>query len=219
MKKSWGIYKKTLKTKRGLVWLILAAVLSFAGIGVAYALNTHEISKENDLKSRGVSVEVVEVCPDKTITLDEEKTKEVAFKNVGSSPVFLRMAWSETWEHEGAWLQDDGSRCEKNWTADFENDWILIDGWYYYKKVLPAGATTENVLESVKFPIDLDEEYSTGAYSLDFLAEVVQLSDEAAVNTLATQTVFGKKATVAIISTESGAVTAGTVAWSDVEES
>ena len=58
------------------------------------------------------------------------------------------------------------------------------DGWYYYKKVLPAGSTTENFMESVDFSkINTLEEalkstYTNAEYEIHFQAEVVQASDE-----------------------------------------
>lgn len=209
--------KKTKHSKRP-VWLLLliSAVLMYAGIGWVYAWNMHQTSQENMLQSRKTSVEIVEVCPDKTIEMDASRTKEVSFINTGTSAVFLRIAYSETWTNGGVWLQDDGTLVTKNWTSSWTGgvDWIDGgDGWYYYTKVLPAGGSTADILSSITFTSILDYEYEEGTYTLDFIAEVVQLSNEASVNTATTQTVFGRAATVSNTTIVNGAVTSGTIAW------
>jgi len=78
------------------------------------------------------------------------------------------------------------------------------DGWYYYKKVLLPGKTTEEgeILKRVGFPESLPSGYDVANYRLFFKAEVVQCSD--GVNTLnsedvnagATKELFGRRAKV-----------------------
>jgi len=210
--------RKTKQKKRGFLRRIVLG-LSVAGMvaaigGFAYAASLHSVQQTNILQSRDVSVKIDENFPDPTITPGETKTKAVAFTNTSSAPVFLRVSYAETWTNGGQWLPDDGSHAVKNWTPAWNADWVDGgDGWYYYKKVLAAGASTGDILSSVTFPPGLASPYADGQYSLSFTAEAVQLSDETLVNTQATQTVFGKTATVTITSTGNGAVTAGTVSW------
>ena len=65
-----------------------------------------------------------------------------------------------------------------------ENWELGEDGWYYYKKVLPAGSMTEDFMEKVDFSNieNLDESlkttYKNADYEIHFQAEVVQASDE-----------------------------------------
>jgi hypothetical protein len=193
------------RTRKSAVWLILTVLLCFAVISVAYAMNMHGVSQQNHLQSRNTGIEIVKDFAGSTVLLD--------FVNTGSSPVFLRITYLETWENGGAWLQDDGMYCIKNWTDNFFDDWILIDGWYYYKKVLPAGGNTGNILNSIEFPGSLVPEYSESSYTLDFLAEAVQLSSETAVNAQATLAVFNRTAAVTVKSTQNGMVTSGYIDW------
>ena len=203
------------KRRRLIIGLTALLLVSAIGIGAVYAWNMHEASQENILQSHDTIVRINETFPDKTITPGGTKTKQASFSNTGSSPVFVRVAYSEMWTNGTAWLEDDGTHATKNWTAAWASDWWDGgDGFYYYKKVLAAGGSTGNILNSVTFPAALEAEYANGQYDLNFLVEAVQLSDEAAVNTDATQKVFGKTATVTITNTSNGAVTAGTVSWS-----
>ncbi|MCL1895351.1 MAG: hypothetical protein FWG03_02255 [Clostridiales bacterium] len=207
---------RTMRSSRsfGIGLLLVAAVLC-TGIGATYGLSMHEASQENVLMSRTTSVEINEVFPDDSIEAGAIRAKEVSFTNTGTSAVFLRVAFAECWEDGGVWLQDDGTLCIKGWTPAWTTDWIDGgDGWHYYTKVLPAGGSTGDILSSVTFSAGLPPEYLESVYTLDFVAEAVQLSNEAVVNMGATQAVFGREAAVTITSTVHGAVTAGTVAWS-----
>jgi len=201
------------RTRKFAAWFILKALLYFAAIVGTFALNMQRVSQQNYLQSRNTGIQIKKNFPDDTISAGSVNTKEVAFINTGSSSVFLRIAYLETWENGGTWLQDDGTHCVKNWSNSFTDDWVFIDGWYYYKKVLPAGGTTGNILNSIEFPGDLDPDYSEGSYTLDFLAEAVQLSNEAAVNDQAVMTVFDRVASVTITSEKNGAVTSGYIDW------
>jgi hypothetical protein len=171
------------------------------------------VSQHSYPQSHQFGLRIDEVFPDNTISPGSTLTKEISFTNIGSAPLFLRISYVETWENGEEWLEDDGANCTKNWTSAFASEWDFKDGWYYYKKVLPAGVNTGNILESISFPSELPKEYLEGAYSLDFMVEALQLSNEADVNTQATQEIFGKTATVAIILEKNGAVMEGTVAW------
>ena len=79
-----------------------------------------------------------------------------------------------------------------------ENWELREDGWYYYKKVLPAGSTTENFMEKVDFSnIESLEEslkntYKEAEYEIHFQAEAVQASDEWKVSEDAAAALFDK---------------------------
>lgn len=79
------------------------------------------------------------------------------------------------------------------------------DGWWYYKKVLPAkGGSAANmtgyILQSVDFSnVDsiadaaLKEKYKSASYDLHFVIETVQASDEWQVSLDAIQALFGRQ--------------------------
>ncbi len=196
-----------------IVAILLLVVVGIFGTAGTLAWNSHNLEVINDLKSRTVSVEINETCPDKTVTPESTKTKQVKFKNTGSDAAFVRMAFSENWQTADELISGD-TAVAKNWASDFATKWVQMDdGWYYYKKVLPAGADTGAVLESITFPAAAN--VPDGAdYSLYFQVETLQVSDEADVNTQATQEVFGKTGVVSNAAIENGAVISGDVAWS-----
>ena len=219
--KKGGHTMKTEKSRHNRLAGALTAlmVMSLMCAGFVYAWNVHEASQRNNLVSHTTHISIDEIfAEDPMIIAGETVQKEVRFKNEGSSPVFLRVAYVETFEivlGAGEWLADDaqGTNATKNWTDAWTGDWVHIDSWYYYKKVLPAGGATDLIMESVSFSTNLDPKYADANYEIDFIAEAVQLSDEAEVNANATQIVFGKTATVTNAVTNNGAVISGIVVW------
>jgi len=214
--------KKDMPRKlRKLWWLVglIAAVVAVGGTGMVYAYIKQQTELENYLQSHQTGIEIEENFPIANVRADVTATKQVRFRNTGSSPVLLRVAYSEHWQDNWmsrvVWHPDPGNIATKNWTAAWTSEWDYKDGWYYYKKVLPAGAATDRILESITmadYPI-MRAPYTTSNYDLSFIAEAVQLSDELLVNNQASDSVFGRRATVTIETTSNGAVTSGSVAW------
>ena len=113
--------------------------------------------------------------------------KDFAVKNSGDVPMVVRVSFQETWEKNGVtyktidttkkeevhgeannkfesvWQENatdglteaDDSVVEK--TLNLGEDWVYRDGYYYYTKTLPAGATTEtDLLDAVTLSKDAD---------------------------------------------------------------
>ncbi|MDY5485105.1 MAG: hypothetical protein SPF91_13230 [Clostridium sp.] len=184
-----------------------AALIAAAAIGTTFAWKQWDLSVTNRLQAHTTEVDVQE-------EFDGNKKENVAFKNDGSSSVFLRVAYSEYWEKgEGNdrkilpnTMKDDSgaeiSAAEKVWSENWKNSekWIhCSDGWSYYKTSLSPGESTPVILISAQpRTSDLPEEYQGANYHLYFKAEVVQCSDESntlnsdEVNRAAINEVFGK---------------------------
>lgn len=180
--------------------------------GTTLAIWHQNIQKTNNLKADSMKATVTEKytpsTPDSTVT------KEVSFKNDGTTDAFLRVAYVENWQKEDAegnsvLLSNKANGTEvavKNWTKSFSDYWQDgKDGWFYYKYVLQSGESTEKILNSVTFPDYRQEAYKSYAdadYSLYFKVEMLQASTGDAtlnkdkVNEEASKTVFGKSATV-----------------------
>lgn len=190
-------WMKALKTKAILPAVVLLAA---AAIGTTFAWQTWQAGITNELNAHQTDIEVKE-------EFTPYEKKKVWFKNTGTSCVFLRVSYVETWKKDGLLLSNEaGDRevAEKLWTPAWgdPNLWEPgDDGWYYYKKVLKAGAETDSVLENVVFE-HLPEEYQNAEYGLYFQAEAVQCSDgsstlnSAEVNRRATRELFGREAMV-----------------------
>lgn len=198
------------KTKKKL-WMILG-LSALIVAGTTLAIWHQNIQKTNNLKADSMKAMVTEKytpsTPDSTVT------KEVSFKNDGTTDAFLRVAYVENWQKEDAegnsvLLSNKANGTEvavKNWTKSFSDYWQDgKDGWFYYKYVLQSGESTEKILNSVTFPDYRQEAYKSYAdadYSLYFKVEMLQASTGDAtlnkdkVNEEASKTVFGKSATV-----------------------
>lgn len=192
----------------GMLALLLIGV---AGFGAAWAWNTHRAQQVNQLESRTVSVAVAEEFPSNRVEKGTTKKKTVTVQNTGNAAAFVRVSYAEYWTTATEQLAG-ATNVKQNWTSDWTSDFERHDdGWYYYKKVLPANGSVQ-VLESVTFPNSVT---AGASYHLDFQVETVQVSDEPAVNADATKKLFGPVAAVADMTTSYGAVTGGTVTWVD----
>ena len=191
----------------GILALILIGAASF---GAVWAWNTHTATQDNQLESRTVSATIQEDFPNTTVTAGDTKTKSVTVENTGTAAAFVRVCVAEYWTTDKEQLIG-ATGVTKNWSTAWNDDFTLYDGWYYYKKVLPAGGSVQ-VLDSVTFPASVP---NGASYHLDFQVETVQVSSDNAVNTNATKTLFGRTGTVGGMTTLHGAVTDGNVTWTN----
>lgn len=186
------------------------AVLSV--IGITFAVWHQGIQHTNHLEADTIKAEIVEnYTPSKPV---DTVTKEVSFKNAGTTDVFVRIAYIESWEkkdknNDPILLSNQVNGKDvttKNWAEHFTSKWYDGgDGWFYYRQILPAGQSTEEILNSVTFPDDTQgayQGYGDADYSLYFKVEMLQAStgdatlNKDTVNQEASQTVFGKSAMV-----------------------
>ncbi|MGU8456276.1 BsaA family SipW-dependent biofilm matrix protein [Clostridium perfringens] len=196
-----------MKSIKNNLWAVLGLSVMFV-IGTTLAIWYQSIQHTNHLGADTIKADVIENYtpsePDGTVT------KKVSFKNSGSTDVFVRVAYVETWEKEDQNNEkvilnnklNETDIATKNWTNDFYTDWSDGgDGWLYYNYILKAGESTQEILNSVTFPDYAQAEYKNygdAEYSLYFKVEMLQASTGDAtlnrdeVNTEASQTVFGK---------------------------
>lgn len=183
------------KHKKKLIGLASLAVLLI--IGVTYAWQKWEVDLQNVLTPHNTGVTV-----DETFTpgnAEGSVTKKVRFTNNGTSNVFLRITFAETWKKGEEILPNQEGIANKQWTGFFGNDnWVKgSDGWYYYKKVLPPKSSTSDILDSVIFDYSSYPEYREASYELYFQAEICQASTQSTaqnyneVNEKATKALFG----------------------------
>lgn len=184
-------------------------------MGSSFAFWSGKIEHTNVLQADKINAKITETFDSDAAEPSGTVQKEVAFKNNSSNASFLRVSYGETWEtteNGKTFLLNNQVNgvdvAEKKWLNGFaENSDLWTkddDGWYYYNRVLKPGAETEKILESVTFPDHSGdyEEYKGADYQLYFRMELLQVSDSqstlnsAEVNQKASQTVFGKTATV-----------------------
>lgn len=195
------------KIKKKAILPVAAFLVAAATIGTTFAWQQWDLSVTNNLRSHTTEVTIIEKGKEDGPFDPEKGYKQVSFTNTGSSSVFLRVSYSEYWVSKEKLPDDAGPNEDPHWgdeqnptyllsnvtningqvvpfakpvwTSEWETDWYAAgDGWYYYKKILPAGGHTDNILERVGFDLDnLPNEYKNANYRLFFKAEVVQCSD------------------------------------------
>lgn len=198
------------RVRYAIIGIFALLLIGAAGFGAVWAWNTQRVQQENQLQSQTVSSAVQETFPNSQVKAGETKTKAASVKNTGSAAAFVRVAVAEYWTTDTEQLIGD-TGVTQNWSSDWKNNFEYHDGWYYYKKVLPANESVQ-VLNSVTFPASVPDGAS---YHLDFQIETVQASDETAVNTDATKTLFNRTGTISNMTTAHGAVTGGSVTWTN----
>lgn len=185
-------------------------IMAFLVIGISYAYWSSGLSHQNVLKADTVAGTIEEKF-DSGSRPEGNVTKEVSFRNNGSSAAFLRVSYVESWERESQGekimisnIVNGREVAEKKWTDDYAESWIRgDDGWLYYNKLLKPGSSTKPILEAVVFPVNYTgelEAYAEADYYLYFRMELLQASDSAFtlnssdVNSKASLEVFGKEA-------------------------
>ena len=183
--------------------LILAAAAALLSFGITWAYYSDIIVLANPFAtSHSGAAMVEEFNPDSSFLPGETVIKKVAFQNTGEMDIFLRVevppeeAWYAKGEKEplgGAYTTD---AVIKNWTAvwpkggdaAFTDDWSQVftdaDGtkYRYYRHILPAGETTEDILDSITLSTEVsndrhDIDYSDKIYKLTFNAEAVPVEE------------------------------------------
>lgn len=199
------------RAKKNMVKLTGIALLTAltAGIGGTAAVIRHQVNMRNEIATPTVEVSVKEDLEGELTGGD--KPKEVKFTNNGTADIFLRVSYAESWKLDAGGgteellnnYDEEGQIpvvTKQNSPEGFlsGSDWVYIDGWYYYTKILPAGGTTEPVLKSVDFSKltgTIDEnltDYQNADYELYFQTEAVQASDELKVSMDAAEELFGE---------------------------
>lgn len=145
--------------KRILAILSLVALL-LAGGTIAYYSSS--MVTDNKLNTKEYKTEVVEKFkPDTDMKPGAKIEKNVTVKNTGDYGLIARVKYEDKWNKD-AWqpkekayplnetnkalkstdvLSYNESNVAKVLDATNENDWVLVDGYYYYNKVInPEGA-------------------------------------------------------------------------------
>lgn len=166
-------HNKSLSVASVALTLVVAGLLTFAVFAVSR--NISVIEKNVKLASHGVKI-----IEDSDGGFGK---KEISFKNDGAdnSKILLRIAYSETWSDADDAIVSNSINgnnvVSKEWTSDFNNDFINgNDGWFYYKKTLNPNATVK-VLNSITLN---DESYSKYNYDISFRFEAIQADSNAA---------------------------------------
>lgn len=175
------------KRKFILIYLALALIV---GLGI-FGTSAYFVSEEkvhNVITSAGVSISLIE----ETDSLDasgapipfedienalpgETYSKIPKVKNVDSGDAWIRMKLEKSVR-----LADGstGELPEDAFIFDFDTEnWEEKDGYFYYKKVLTPGETTEPLFTTVTLKKELENKFMDAKFMLDINAEAVQVAN------------------------------------------
>lgn len=174
--------------------IILALLFIICFVGVTFAYYSYSKTFNNNFDVGDFNVVIEEVfdengCLGNTYKDDgtdcriNSITKEVYVVNKETTDAIVRISYNEYFSPFNDNEYTDVESITdftiiKEWTSDFESDWILYNDWYYYKKILPAGEKFQ-LLSSVYS----DDCCGIYTYNLDFNIEAIQ-ADVAAVKEL-----------------------------------
>ncbi len=152
------------RAKKSMVKLTGIALLAAltAGIGGTAAVIRHQVNMRNEIATPTVEVSVNENL-DGDLT-GGDKPKEVKFTNNGTADIFLRVSYAESWKLDAGGgteellnnYDEEGQIpvvTKQNSPEGFlsGSDWVYIDGWYYYTKILPCRRDNGTCFKECRF--------------------------------------------------------------------
>ncbi|HZJ84350.1 MAG TPA: SipW-dependent-type signal peptide-containing protein [Syntrophomonadaceae bacterium] len=150
---------------------IALLVLLIAGTSMAWF--SSEDSQDGEFKLGTVKVEVVEegfTDVEGATATTYEKNAQV--KSLGTKKTYVRVRLVPEWSNPSLPV----SNVELNLALN--DDWLLVDGHYYFKYYLTQNQISSLLLESVTFT-ELGEEYEGEIFKLHVIAEGVQITHQA----------------------------------------
>ncbi|WP_130806324.1 BsaA family SipW-dependent biofilm matrix protein [Senegalia massiliensis] len=152
--------------------LVAIAILAIGGT-MAWFTSTPE-AIDNTFKAGTVDIEVNENGFENITNWNpgDETNKDVTVISKGTKKTYVRVQLTPTWSNE---MSIDNVELMIN-----SNDWILHDGWYYYKYILEENEETSKLLDSVKLlGEETGNDYQGATFTLNVKAESVQASNDA----------------------------------------
>lgn len=167
---------------------ILAITLCVAMLAIMLVSGTLAYFTDNDAKTNtftvgnvsivlnepkwdaGGAAEAAEVYPGEALAKDPTVT------NDGKNPCFVRVSVTGWDALIKAGLSSNNITYRTDYTDNkLGTDWELhTDGYFYYKKVLPAGATTDALFDQIVIPTDVVNDTTGGSYKLEVKAYACQ---------------------------------------------
>lgn len=174
---------KNIKNKKSLLAMLI--ILSLGIVGGTLAIFRLSHSVPNDLTIANMDVVLEEHFDTESSTFSADAMtieKDVDVRNCGTADTLVRVSYAEFF-YDPQYLADQyidayttvvnyndfGEVVQKNWTQEFESDWIYHDGWYYYTKVFAgneekitcseSSVVAAEASESEKYTLSSEVEY------------------------------------------------------------
>ena len=166
------------------VILAVAALVATIGGSMAWLTDKSDKNLVNTFTPADVKVAV-----DENFKNDVKDRIEV--KNIGDADVYVRVALVNNWVNGNSICADASHKHDVELSFELGNDWVEIDGYYYYKKVVIPGSNTSDLLAD-SATITLSET-ATCQQQVTVLAQAIQADGvlkEGSTETPAVETVW-----------------------------
>ena len=170
--------------KKKLVSLCLVLALAItAAIGGTMAYFTDTDEATNTFTVGNVDIDLTEPKWDESGSADapevypgEALAKDPTVTNNGANPCFVRVSVTGWDSLINAGLSENNITYKTDYVASkLGENWVLhTDGYFYYEKVLEAGATTDALFDQIVIPSDLINGDGETKYNIDVKAYAVQ---------------------------------------------
>jgi hypothetical protein len=151
---------------------LLVAVLLLGVVGT-FAFFRSEASVANYLYSKDYQADLIDIFDNNRFALPGDTlNKDVSMKNNGEVNSVVRIRLTPSWEPA---LDANGNVLDTGlvtilYGPSYATDWTLIDGWYYYNKILEPGEETSLLVDSLKLAAFSNDHhavnYSEAVYTL-----------------------------------------------------
>lgn len=165
--------------KKSIVILMTTALVALLVVGGTMAWFTAEAEATNSFKAGTLTINLVD-------EFDEEEAqnvnpgdcydKTVYVENTGTKRAYIRVKLTPKFDPNN--LSTD---VVTYLVDDWEKNWALIDGWYYYRGEVDAktGETTK-LIEKVCFDGEgMGNDYQDASFTLEVKAEAIQVTNGA----------------------------------------
>lgn len=166
-----------------LVGMLVFSLAALMVVGGTLAWFTSEAEVTNTFKAGTVEIEVLEKGETEDITNwnpGDTTDYDVSVKSLGSKQTYVRVKLEPVWYDDDEEAEVDENNVELIFGEDLEENWVLDDGWYYYKEILEQNQETSLLLDKVHLKgKETGNEYQGLTLKIKVEAQAVQASNDA----------------------------------------
>ena len=167
-----------------LVGMLVFSLAALMVVGGTLAWFTSEAEVTNTFTAGTVEIEVVEDGAKGSIIENwnpgDTTDYDVSVKSLGSKQTYVRVKLEPVWYDDDEEAEVDENNVELTLAEDWEDYWVLADGWYYYKNILGEDDETSLLLDEVHLKgEETDNKYQGLTLKIKVEAQAVQASNDA----------------------------------------
>lgn len=166
-----------------LVGMLVFSLAALMVVGGTLAWFTSEAEVTNTFKAGTVEIEVLEKGETEGITNwnpGDTTDYGVSVKSLGSKQTYVRVKLEPVWYDGDEEAEVNENNVELIFGEDLEENWVLADGWYYYKEILEQNQETSLLLDKVHLKgEETDNKYQGLTLKIKVEAQAVQASNDA----------------------------------------